>query len=372
MNKAYRLIWSKAKDAWVIVAEIVKGNGGPPPITVAAVMVAATLALFTANSDALPTGQQVVSGTASFATAGNTLTVTNSPNAVINWQGFSIAAGERTTFNQQSAASSVLNRVVGSYKSDIFGLLDSNGKVFLLNPNGILFGAGSQINVAGLVASSLGMSDSDFQNGIYRFSGAAQSGAVINEGKITAAAGGKVWLIAPQAVNGVTGVITAPNGDVVLAAGQSVHLIDPDNPEVAVVLSAPADQALNLGSITAQAGKVGIFGALVNQQGTLNADSAVTGPTGRIYLKSTSATNLAAGSVTSANALDNGNGGRVVALSDGETNVAGTISATGGPNGGNVCSPSDNATTLPPLPLSSALALVTLPAARFVALVDFR
>ena len=227
----------------------------------------------------MPTGQQVVSGTASFATAGNTLTVTNSPNAVINWQGFSIAACERTTFNQQSAASSVLNRVVGSYKSDIFGLLDSNGKVFLLNPNGILFGAGSQINVAGLAASSLGMSDSDFQNGIYRFSGAAQSGAVINEGKITAAAGGK-GLVDPPAANGVTGVITAPNGDVVLAAGQSVHLIDPDNPEVAVVLSAPADQALNLGSITAQAGKVGIFGALVNQQGTLNADSAVTGPTG--------------------------------------------------------------------------------------------
>lgn len=334
MNKAYRLIWSQAKDAWVIVAEIVKGNGGPPPITIAAV-IAATMALLAGNADALPTGQQVVSGAVSFATSidNKTLTITNSPNSIINWQGFSIAAGERTTFNQQNASSAVLNRVIGAYKSDIFGMLDSNGKVFLINPSGVLFGAGSQINVAGLVASSLGMTNQDFINGNYRFTGDGQSGFVTNQGNITTAAGGKVWLIAPQVEN--QGIINAPNGDVLLAAGQSVHLVDPNNPEVAVVVSAPTDAALNLGTIAAQAGKTGIFGGLVNQQGIINANSAVTGPGGRIFLKSTNATTLGSASVTSANARVSGDGGRIVALSDGETKVAGTLSATGGVNGGN-------------------------------------
>lgn len=201
MNKAYRLIWSKAKDAWVIVAEIVKGNGGPPPVTVKAAVVAAAIVLMAANVDALPVGQQVVSGTATFATAGNTLTVTNSPNAIINWQGFSIAAGERTTFSQQNAASAVLNRVTGAYRSDIFGMLDSNGKVFLINPNGIIFGSGSQVNVAGLVASSLGISNENFLAGKYDFTAGSTAGAVQNQGAITTTAGGMVWLISPNVEN---------------------------------------------------------------------------------------------------------------------------------------------------------------------------
>jgi filamentous hemagglutinin family protein len=63
---------------------------------------------------------------------------------------------------QQNAASAVLNRVVGKNASAIFGALQSNGRVFLINPNGILFGAGAQIDTAGLVASTLNMLDCDF------------------------------------------------------------------------------------------------------------------------------------------------------------------------------------------------------------------
>ena len=325
MNKAYRLIWSKAKDAWVIVAEIVKGNGGPPPITVTAVVVAAALALAAGRADALPTGQQVVNGTATFVTSGSTLTVTNSPNSIINWQGFSIGAGERTTFNQQSTSSAVLNRVIGPTSSSIFGMLDSNGKVFLINPNGILFGAGSQVNVGGLVASSLGISNNDFINGTYRFSGGAASGPVSNAGTITTTGGGKVWLIAPNVTN--TGIITAPNGDIVLAAGQQVYMVDQDHPETAVLVSAPADTALNMGTITAQAGKVGIFGALVNQGGVVSADGAVAGPGGSIYLKSSGTTTLASGSSTTAN----GSGGGYIETVGPTVGFTGaTVSATGG------------------------------------------
>ncbi|MBL0225042.1 MAG: filamentous hemagglutinin N-terminal domain-containing protein [Geobacteraceae bacterium] len=333
MNKAYRLIWSRAKDAWVIAAEIVKGNGGPPPITVSAIVVAASLALAAGGAYALPTAPTVINGTVNFGTTGNTLTVTNSPNSIINWQAFSIAANEAVRFNQQSALSAVLNRVTGLDPSQLLGTLQSNGKVFLINPNGIIFGQGSRIDVGGLVASSLGITNSDFLTGSYRFSADSTAGAVNNQGAITTTAGGLVWLISPNVEN--SGVITAPNGSVMLAAGQSVHMVDPQRPEIAVVVSAPSDQAVNLGSVLTQGGSAGIFGSLVSQQGVINADSAVAGPGGRIFLKSTAATTVAAGSLTTASALDTGDGGRIIVWSDGDTKVAGTLSATGGLNGGN-------------------------------------
>lgn len=103
---------------------------------------------FVASAVANPTGPTVINGTAGFATAGGALTVTNSRNAIVNWQGFSIGASELTRFVQQSARSAVLNRVVGLDSSAILGTLSSNGRVFLVNPNGILFGAGSRIDVA--------------------------------------------------------------------------------------------------------------------------------------------------------------------------------------------------------------------------------
>jgi filamentous hemagglutinin family protein len=327
MNKAYRLIWSKAKDAWVIVAEIVKGNGGPPPITVTAVMVAAGLALASVRAEALPVSPTVVNGTVAFSTVGNTLTITNSPNSIINWQTFNIGVAETTQFNQQNAASAVLNRVIGggSY-SEILGTLNSNGRVFLLNPNGILFGAGSQVNVAGLVASSLGIADNDFKAGRYNFTDGATAGSVVNQGAITTAAGGKVWLIAPQVENGTTGIITAPNGDIILAAGQSVNMIDPNNPEIAVVVNNSSHTALNLGEITAQAGRVGIFGGLIDQQGTISANAAVAGTDGRIFLKSTNGTTLRATSVTTADA---GSGGSILIESSGGTvTQSGEVSAS--------------------------------------------
>src|SRR5512147_412544 len=131
-----------------------------------------------------PVGPSVVSGTAGFATAGSALTVTNSPNAIINWQGFSIGAGEITRFQQQSAASAVLNRVVGQDPSAILGTLSSNGRVFLVNPNGILFGQGARVDVAGLVATTLNLANSDFLAGRLNFEAGAVAGSIVNQGEI--------------------------------------------------------------------------------------------------------------------------------------------------------------------------------------------
>jgi filamentous hemagglutinin family protein len=93
-------------------------------------------------SYANPAGPVVVNGKVGFAQQGKQLTVTNTPGAIINWKSFSIARDEATRFAQQSPSSAVLNRVVGGDPSQILGALQSNGRVFLINPNGIVFGAG--------------------------------------------------------------------------------------------------------------------------------------------------------------------------------------------------------------------------------------
>ena len=108
-----------------------------------------------AQAQALPTGMNTVSGQVSAKTNGNGLTVTNSPNAIINWKSFSIGAQNSVRFDQANSSSKVLNRVTGNDPSSILGSLSSNGHVWLLNQNGVLFGQGARVDVAGLVASTL-------------------------------------------------------------------------------------------------------------------------------------------------------------------------------------------------------------------------
>src|SRR5450759_4099789 len=117
-----------------------------PKLTAVAAAIACVFAAGQAQANG--TDPTVVAGRASFSTLGRSLSITNSPGAIINWQGFSIGASETTRFIQQSAASSVLNRVIGPDPSVILGTLSSNGRVFLINPSGILFGQGSRIDVA--------------------------------------------------------------------------------------------------------------------------------------------------------------------------------------------------------------------------------
>ena len=285
-----------------------------------------TLCFFCATmAFANPYGAQVVNGNVSINTQGNNLTVTNSPNSIINWQGFSIASNEAVRFIQQSSLSAVLNRIIGQDPSRIFGMLQSNGRVFLVNPNGILFGQGAQVNVNGLVASTLNISNQDFLTGKYNFTTGTVAGSIQNQGTITTPSGGKIYLIAPDIEN--SGIINSPKGDIILAAGHSVQLIDSLDPDIAVVVSAPEDKAVNLGQIMAQSGRVGIYGGLIKQSGVVNADSAVVGENGRIFFKATKDVTLDAGSRTSANGPQ---GGEITIQSEsGTTLVSGTVTATG-------------------------------------------
>jgi len=288
-----------------------------------------TLIFFSAGTVfALPAGQQVVNGQAAFNTQGNNLTITNSPNAIINWQGFSINNNEAVRFIQQYGSSAVLNRVIGQDPSRILGLLQSNGRVFLINPSGILFGQGARIDVNGLIASTLNISNQDFLAGKYNFTAGSIAGSIQNQGTITTPEGGKVYLIAPDIEN--SGIITTPKGEVLLAAGHSVQLVDSLDPDIAVVVSAPENKAVNLGQIVAQSGKVGIYGGLISQRGIVNADSAVVGENGRIFFKASKDVTLDAGSTTSAR------GGTIEVLGNmesGTVRVSGALDASA-PNGG--------------------------------------
>ncbi|GAB4119239.1 MAG: hypothetical protein Fur0026_09270 [Sideroxydans sp.] len=186
-----------------------------------------------------PTGPQVAAGSATFQAAGKTLTVTNIPGTIFNWQSFNIGAGETTRFQQQSALSAVLNRVTGADPSAILGTLSSNGRVFLLNPHGIVFGQGAVIDTAGFIASTLNMRDEDFLAGRLKFEGGG-NGVLRNEGAIRAS--GDIFLVGPQIEN--AGLIRSDNGSVVLAAGQSVTITSPDAQGVQFALQAPTDAVI--------------------------------------------------------------------------------------------------------------------------------
>ncbi len=239
-------------------------------------------ACFSAGAYALPTDPVVVNGMASFNQAGNVLTVTNTNGAIINWQTFGIAAGETTRFVQPSASSAVLNQVVSNNPSALYGTLSSNGAVWLVNQAGILVGAGAVIDTAGFVASTLAVRAEDFLAGRLAFQSAPGAGDVINRGTITTPSGGSVYLVGSNVTN--EGLIQTPNGETILAAGQTVELIDTATPGIKVEITGAAGNATNLGAIVADAGRIGIAGAIVRNSGTLDASSVVN-EGGRIFLK---------------------------------------------------------------------------------------
>jgi filamentous hemagglutinin family protein len=266
----------------------------------------------------LPVEPTVVHGVATVDTAGGHMTVTNSPNAIINWQDFSIGAEQGVHFNQLDATSQVLNRVTGDDPSKILGSLSSNGGVWLINPHGVLFGENARIDVAGLVTSTLDISNIDFMAGKYNFlPSGTNSGQVTNQGHIHTTFGGRVWLIGGQVRN--EGLIQTAGGNTVLAAGKSVELIDSGAPNVVVRVSAPENEAVNLGSLVATGGSVDVHGSIVNQSGIIRADSVGADSSGRIALTASQGLTLADNSVTGAS------GGNVTMTGGTSTYLAGLV-----------------------------------------------
>jgi filamentous hemagglutinin family protein len=264
---------------------------------------------FASNVHALPTGGAVSAGAATISGGASSTTITQSTqNVAINWQSFGIAQGEAVRFVQPNASAVALNRVLGADPSSILGSLSANGKVFLVNPNGILFGKGAQVNVGGLVASTLNVSDADFMAGTYRFSGAG-NGAIVNQGTLNAD-GGYVALLGANVSN--EGVISANLGTVALAAGAAVTLDVAGDGLLNVTVNQGALNAVvqNGGLIRANGGQV-----LMTAQAAGSLLNTVVNNTG----------------IIEAQTLENRNG-TIRLLGDmqsGTVNVGGTLDASG-------------------------------------------
>lgn len=223
------------------------------------------------------------------------------PAGILNWNRFDIGQGASMTFEQPSSSAVVLNRVSGGAylnRTVIEGMLNANGQVYIYNPNGVIIGRGAQIDVGGLLASTLNIENSRFLKGLLSPSGidpqlmidAAYKnnpGAVIVEagGSVIARDGGRILLIAPTVSN--AGSLVSEDGQVILAAGRQVFLtsssdsnmrgllVEVNNADTAGGPQSASSSATNTGTISVGEGNATLVGYAVNQMGAVSATTTV-------------------------------------------------------------------------------------------------
>lgn len=317
MNKIYALVWNPAQECWNVVSEHCsrRGKGGGKRRLALALSLLGLTAVEPAH--ALPTGQNIVAGQGNITTNGQNMTVNQQSDKLITqWDAFNVGRDESLTFKQPGRSSVALNRVMGVNGSDIQGKIDANGKVFIVNPNGVIFGKTAQVNVGGLVASTRDISNADFLAGKNRFVGTSQA-EVRNEGTLNAAQAGSIALLGAQVNN--QGVILAQMGSIALGAGDDITLnFDGDN-LLNLKVDGAAAKALvqNGGLLKADGGQVlmtartagDMLQTVVNNQGTIEA-TTLNNQAGRIVLDGgeRGVVNVAGRLDASANA---GNGGTI-------------------------------------------------------------
>jgi filamentous hemagglutinin family protein len=264
------------------------------------------LALMPVHGYCLPEGEVQTQGTVTFdRTVTDQFTVNQaSARAIIDYTAFNIAAPETVTFNQPDSSSIALNRIAAGNPSSILGKLTANGRVFLLNPSGITFGANSQVDTAGLLASTLSMttSDASFMNpatSSFEFAGTGTN-AVVNQGIITALGkpGGFVALLGARVLNDQGATIVADTGTIALASGNAMTLsLDAAN-LINVVVSDPASLTssqvgvVNNGALLAESGKVlvnakvldTVLNQAVNNSGVIQAQGITITANGDIVI----------------------------------------------------------------------------------------
>lgn len=322
MNRIHRKIWNARLGAFVAVAETAKGRvkasgGGMVGSVVIGLAALGTAQAQNIAANALPTGGQVTAGSITYGVTGNTLNVNQtSQRGAINWNSFNVGSGATVNFNQLNAQSITLNRVVGNERSVIDGAINANGQVWVLNAAGALVGRNAQINTAGLLLSTLNISDADFMAGRSTFESTGGSGRIVNFGTINAA-GGYVALLGQQVVN--EGLISARLGTAVLAAGDKVSLNFNGDSLVSATVDRGVLDALvsNKQAILADGGLVmltakgldQVLATVVNNTGEIRAQT-VAEKAGRIYLLGGMENErVAVGGTLDASAPDGGRGG---------------------------------------------------------------
>lgn len=290
--------------------------------------------------------------------------VQTSRSGIYNWSSFDI--GSSATFEidmQAGPGSSALNRVVGSTKlSEIHGRLKSNGNVFLINPNGVLFGQGAQVNVQGLVASTLDVSDEVFLNGLstintnnatFRWQDLSDDGLVtfdhpdnyvlVDQGAtITTPSGGRVWLMARKVEN--RGTVSVEGGQAALLGGEAVYIKTPDqepalyasevNPNLPVLrgflfeVDNAQGEVNNLGQVLTDRGNTTLMAHTVRHSGRIRATTSVQ-ENGSVFLLARSGVGEGdTARAQSAGHLTLGTGSRVEITPDNTQKASGSVQTT--------------------------------------------
>jgi len=338
------------------------------------------LAVLPPHAIALPQGGQVVAGQVGATFNGARLTLDQaSQAAIMNWRSFDIAPHEVVRILQSGPDAALLARVTGGNPTELLGQLQADGKLFLINPRGILVGQGAVIDTAAFLASTLDVADADFlKGGPLAFKGDSAAG-VVNLGRITAREG-SVLLLAHTVKN--AGEITAASGTAGLGAGTEVHLAPEDTsafvvkfnlPDTAVATGLENSGVIAAARVQLEAAGGSIYDLAVNHSGAIHATGVEHLPDGRILLTASGGNVLVSGSVTArtsdgaggeilvggdyqgkntavANATNTqitrtatldasassatGDGGRVIVWADRATRYAGSLAARGGAEGG--------------------------------------
>ena len=331
----YKLIFSKRLNALIVVGEICSSQGKVPGTTRSlrrslkgAIQVIQILAMFSSGAllissawatpavDALPTGGQVAQGSASISQSGSQMDINQaSQRAIINWQSFDVGSNAKVHIIQPNETAALLNRVVTNKPSEIFGQIEANGQVVLVNPNGIVFGKDGSASASSFTASTLDINDDDFMAGNNRFNSNGSQGEVVNHGTIEAKNGGYVALLGAKVSN--DGKIVTHNGTVALGAADSIA--------IPMTSSGKIKMELNAGSINAAV------------ENTKNGVIVTEG--GDVYLQAAAANNAMA-SIQHSGQIDASGeqAGNVTLLADnGEIKVDGSIVANSPTNqGGNI------------------------------------
>ena len=299
-----------------------------------------------------PTGGQIVGGSGQIQQIGNTTTIRqNSSTLSLNWQSFNIAPDQTVNFVQPGSNAIAINRIFASTPSEIYGHLNANGQVWLINPNGVLFGQSAQVNVGGLVASTLDFDDSTLGSSNRRFSGNGK-GSIVNRGSLTASNGGYIALLGNQVSN--QGVVTAQLGTVAMGGGSAVTLTFSGNQVVHLQVDQSTLNNLveNRQLIVADGGRVimtagakdSLLASVVNNTGRVQAQTVQNHDGTITLLGGMEAGTVNVGGTLDASAPKGGNGG-FIETSGAHAHIAEgvviTTKAAGGKDGTWLVDPTD-------------------------------
>ncbi|HHF4922602.1 TPA: filamentous hemagglutinin N-terminal domain-containing protein, partial [Haemophilus influenzae] len=224
------------------------------------------------------------------------------------------------------------NRVTSNQISQLKGILDSNGQVFLINPNGVAIGKNAIINTNGFTASTLDISNENIKARNFTFEQTKDKALaeIVNHGLITVGKDGSVNLIGGKVKN--EGVISVNGGSISLLAGQKITISDIINPTITYSIAAPENEAINLGDIFAKGGNINVRAATIRNKGKLSADSVSKDKSGNIVLSAKEGEAEIGGVISAQN--QQAKGGKLMITGDKVTLKTGAVIDLSGKEGG--------------------------------------